>query len=54
MNVVDGRASLVKVIGNRFVSSVFNVCKVFFEAGVKGVSSFTDAELRAFGTMNDV
>ena len=34
MNVVDDMASLVKVIGNRFVSSVFNVRKVFFEAGV--------------------
>ena len=46
--------SLVKVIGNRFVSPVFKVQKVFFEAGVKGVSSFADVELSAFGTMNDV
>ena len=54
MNVVDGVDSLVKVIGNRFVSSVFNVCKVFFEAGVKGASTFTNVELSAFGTMNDI
>ena len=54
MNVVDGMASLVKVIGNRFVSSVFNVRKVFFEAGVKRASSFTDVELSTFGTMNDI
>ena len=46
--------SLVKVIGNRFVSSVFNVRKVFFEVGVKGASSFIDVMLSAFGTMNDV
>ena len=51
---MGGIASFVKVIGNRFVSSVFNVCKVFFEAGVNGASSFADVELRAFGTMNDV
>ena len=51
MNVVAG---LVEVISNRFVSAVFNVRKVFFEAGVKGVSSFADVELSAFGTMNDV
>ena len=48
MNVVDGVASLVKVISNRFVSLVFNISKVFFEAGVKGVSSFTNVE---YGTM---
>ena len=39
MNVVDDMASLVKVISNRFVSPVFNVRKVLFEAGVKGASS---------------
>ena len=44
MNVVDGMASLVKVISNRFVSQVFKVHKVFFEAGVKGASSFTDVD----------
>ena len=33
---------------------MFNVCKVFFEAGVKGSSSFTDVELNASGAMNDV
>ena len=47
-------ASLVKVTGNRFVSLVFNVRKVFFEVGVKGVSSFAIVELSAFGTMNDI
>ena len=47
-------ASLAEVIGNRFVSPVFNVRKVFFEAGVKGASSFTDVEFSAFGAMNDV
>ena len=51
MNVVDGVAGLVEVISNRFVSLVFNVRKVFFEAGVKGVSSFTDAELSALHQM---
>ena len=39
---------------SRFVSPVINVRKVFFEAGVKGASSFTSAELSAFGAMNDV
>ena len=33
---------------------MFKVRKVFFEAGVKGVSSFTDVDLSAFGAMNDV
>ena len=46
--------SLVEAISNRFISLVFNVCNVFFEAGVKGASTFTDVELSAFGTMNDV
>ena len=38
---MDGVASLVEVISNRYVVPVFKVGKVFFEAGVKGVSSFT-------------
>ena len=50
---MDGVASLVKVISNRFVSAVFNFRKVFFEANVKGVSSFIDVE-GAFGAVNDV
>ena len=54
MNVVDGVVSVVEVISNWFVSPGFNVCKVFFEVGVKGVSSFTSAELSVFGAMNDV
>ena len=54
MNVVDGLVSLVDSISNRFVSLVFSVCKVSFEAGVKGASSFTDAKLSTFGAMNDV
>ena len=37
-NIVDGMVSLVKVIGNRFVSSVFNVHKVIFEVDAKGSS----------------
>ena len=53
-NVVDGVVSLVEVISSRFVSPVFNVRKVIFEAGVKGASSFADIELSAFGAMNDV
>ena len=53
-NVVNGVVSLVEVISNTFVSAVFNVCKVFFEVGVKGASSFTNVELSAFGTMNDI
>ena len=53
-NIVDGAVSLVEVISNRFVSPVFNVRKVFFEAGVKGASSLADVELSAFGAMNDV
>ena len=32
---------MVEVISNRYVVPVFKVGKVFFEAGVKGVSSFT-------------
>ena len=51
---MDGVVILVEVISNRFVSPVFNVSMVFFEAGVKGASSFTDVELSAFGVMNDV
>ena len=51
---MDRLASLVQVIGNRFVTSVFNVRSVFFEAGVKNTSSFTDVELSALGTMSDV
>ena len=51
---MDGVASLFKVISSRFVSAVFNARKVFFEASVKGASSFTEVELRAFGAMNDV
>ena len=42
------------MISNRFVSAVFNVCKAFFEMGVKGASIFTNVELSAFGAMNDV
>ena len=49
-----GVASLVEVTGNRLVSPVFNVRKVFFEAGVEGASSFADVELSASGTINDV
>ena len=33
---------------------MFNIHKMFFEVGVKGVSSFSDVELSTFGTMNDV
>ena len=51
---MDGVASLIEVIRNRFVSQVFNVRNVFFEAGVKGASSFPDVEVSAFGTVNDV
>ena len=53
-NAVDGVISLVEVISNRFASPVFNVRKVFFEAGVKGASNFTDVDLSAFGAMNDI
>ena len=42
------------MISNRFVSPVFNARKVFFEAGVKGGSSFPDAELSAFGATDGV
>ena len=51
---MDGVASLAEVISNKFVSPVFDVHTVFFDAGVKGASSFTDAELSASGAMNDV
>ena len=51
---MDGVVSVVEVISNRFVSPVFNVRKVFYEAGVKGASTFTDVELSAFGAVNDV
>ena len=51
---MDGVASLTEVIRNRFVSPVFNVRNVFFEAGVEGASSFPDVELSAFGTVNDL
>ena len=42
MNVVDGVARFVEVISNRFIFPAFNARKVFFEAGVKGASSFAD------------
>ena len=35
-------------------TGIFYVRKMFFEVGVKGASSFTDVELSASGTMNDV
>ena len=54
MNAVDGVVSLVEVISNGFVSPAFNFRKVFFEAGVKDASSFTEVELSASGAMNDV
>ena len=44
MNVVDGVARFVEVISNRFIFAAFNARKVFFEAGVKGASSFADVE----------
>ena len=53
-NVVDGVISLVEVISNRFVSLVFNVHRMFFDAGVNGVSSFINVELSTFGAMNDI
>ena len=53
-DVMDSVASLTEVIRNRFVSQAFNVRNVFFEAGVKGASSFPDVEFSAFGTVNDV
>ena len=49
---MDGVVSLAEAISNRFVSAVFNVGKVLFEAGVKGASTFTDVELSASGGMN--
>ena len=52
--VMDGVASLAEVISNRFVSPVFYARKKFFEAGVKGASSFAYVELSAFSTTNDV
>ena len=39
---------MVEVISNRFVSPVFNVRKVFFEAGVKGASSFIVRQWNCF------
>ena len=44
--------SLVEVISNRFVSPAFNVREVFFEAGVKGASSFIEVELSASSARN--
>ena len=50
---VDGVVSLVEALNsNRFFSAVFNVGRVFSEAGVKGASTFTDVELGASGGMN--
>ena len=54
MNIVDGVTSLVEVIaGSRLVPLVFNICKVFFEVAVEGVSDFADIELSTFGTINN-
>ena len=49
MNVVDGAASLVEVISNRFFSPVFNDCKV---SRVR--PSFTDVELSTSSAMNEI
>ena len=51
---MDGVASLVEVISNRFVFPVFNVCKVFFEVDVMGASNITDVDMSASGAMNDI
>ena len=32
---------------------MFNICKVFFEVAVEGVSGFADIELSTFGTINN-
>ena len=49
---MDGVASFG--ISHIFVSAAFNVRKVFFEAGIKRASSFTDVELSSSGAINDV
>ena len=53
-DVVDGVSRLVGTVGNRFVPVVFYVSQVFFEAGIKGASSFAEAESGAFGAMNNI
>ena len=47
-DVVDGVSRLVGTVGNRFVPVVFYVSQVFFEAGLKGASSFAEVEFGAF------
>ena len=53
-DVVDGVSSVAEMVGNRFAPVVFYVSQVFFEAGIKGASSFAEAESGAFGAMNNV
>ena len=53
-DVVDGVSSVAEMVGNRFAPVVFYVSQVFFEAGIKGASSFAEAESGAFGAMNYV
>ena len=45
---------MVEMVSDRPVSVVFYVSQVFFEAGIKGASSFAEAESGAFGAMNNV
>ena len=42
------QSRLVGTVGNRFVPVVFYVSQVFFEAGLKGASSFAEVEFGAF------
>ena len=51
---MDGVSSLVEMVGNRFVPVVFYVSQMFFEAGIKDMSSFVDVEFGAIGAVYNV
>ena len=50
-DVVDGMSSLVVMVSSRFVH---DVSQMFFEAGIKDMSSFVDVEFGAIGAVYNV
>ena len=48
MDIMNGVTSLGEMVGNRFIPVVF------FEAGIKCTTCFTDAEFGTFSTTNHI
>ena len=51
--ISDASSRLVEEVSNRLIPVVFKPHKEFFEAGIKGASSFSNVESDAFGAMNN-